>query len=134
MNYDDFLSLRDAYKSIYEAEYHRDQAESEMRRLNKQDPDKKDKGIQRRVKAWQKLSDREGQVPKSERDAKIHQKGAKALKDLGHKPKQKAGPDAHKLAGMGKAMAKKGGSNWHQEPKMKKNVNRIYNKMLKDKT
>ena len=134
MEYKDFLSLHKAYMAMYEAEYHRDQAENEMRSLNKQDPDKKDPKIQRRVKAWQKLSDREGMVPKSEKEAEIHRKGNKALKDLGHKPKQKPGPEAHKVAGMGKAMAKKGGSNWHQEPKMKKNVNRIYNKMLKDKT
>lgn len=123
-------SLADAYSSIYEADYHIDKAQDEIGKLNK---DKPSPSNEKRKKAWQRLADREAQIPKNEYEKKVHSKGAKALKDMGHKPKQKPGAEAGKIKGMARHLKKKYGSPnaAAKDPKVKKRVDGIYNNMLK---
>ena len=87
-------------------------------------------------KAWQKSIDKESSLPYSKSEESLFAKGRKALKDLGHKPKQKAGPEARKVANISKSLKKKHGSvnNAARDPKVKKKVDGIYNKMLEPKS
>ena len=59
-------------------------------------------------KAWQKAIDKESSLPYTKKETSLFAKGSKALKDLGHKPKQKPGPEARKIRIMSKALKKKG--------------------------
>ena len=81
---------------------------------------------------WQRAKDSEAAKPYTEKEKKLYPKGSKALKDLGHKPKQRAGKEAHKLKGMSKTLKQSHGSPSQaaKDPKVKKKVDRIYNKML----
>lgn len=95
----------------------------------------KDKNKDKRIKAWQKHMDHESAQPYNDYEKKLFSKGNKVLKDMGHKPKQKAGIEAKKLRGMSKALKKSHGSpsKAAKDPKVSKKVDRIYNKMLDDK-
>ncbi len=81
---------------------------------------------------WQRAKNSEAAKPYTEKEKKLYPKGSKALKDLGHKPKQRAGKEAHKIKGMSKALKQSHGSSSAaaKDPKVKKKVDRIYNKML----
>ena len=108
-----------------------DQADSEISKLRKS----KEPGAKKRIGAWQKMMDRESSTPYNDKEKKLFSKGNKVLKDLGHKAKQKPGPEAKKIRGMTRALSNKYGSATQaaKDPKVKNKVNRVYNKMLDDK-
>ena len=108
-----------------------DQADKAISNLRKS----REAGSQKRIGSWQKMMDRESAAPYNDKEKKLFSKGNKVLKDLGHKPKQKPGPEAKKVRGMTRALSNKYGSasKAAKDPKVKNKVNRVYNKMLDDK-
>ena len=81
---------------------------------------------------WQRAKDAEAAKPYTDKEKKLYPKGSKALKDLGHKAKQRAGKEAHNIRRTSKELSKSHGSpnEAAKDPKVKKKVNRIYDKML----
>lgn len=134
MNYH---SLSDAYSSIYEAKYHIQQANDEIERLGKEG------GNEKRIAAWKRLKGYEGAIPETKEAMKLQQKADRALRSI-QGPKDKSVKFDKKGRGNGDGMAaavsaqakqlkaKYGSVNAvAKDPKVKRKVNSVYNKMLR---